>query len=111
MAGGTHVFDMIKRLRDNENLRKKNYFKTRDTYHRTAESINVELVTATKEEQEKIRTKIIEDQNAETKRTIKLLLVSIALILLVLLSLYYRNAVNNRLDSILKLNGSFRCIL
>jgi hypothetical protein len=29
MAGGTHVFDMIKRLRDNDNLRKNDYFKVR----------------------------------------------------------------------------------
>lgn len=27
MAGGTHAFDMIKRLKENENLRKLKYFK------------------------------------------------------------------------------------
>jgi hypothetical protein len=30
MAGGTHIFDMIKRLKENENLKNKNYFKMRN---------------------------------------------------------------------------------
>jgi hypothetical protein len=34
MAGGTHVFDMIKRLKENDNLRKLKYFKRKkEMYH------------------------------------------------------------------------------
>lgn len=79
MAGGTHVFDMIKRLRDNENLRKKSYFKVKDTYHRTAISNNIEFRTATKEERESIRAKVIEEQKADARRAIQLLMISILL--------------------------------
>lgn len=79
MAGGTHVFDMIKRLRDNENLRKKNYFKTKDTYRRTAESLNIDVQTASHEEREKLRNKIIQYQAHEKRTKIKVLLMSIVL--------------------------------
>jgi hypothetical protein len=79
MAGGTHVFDMIKRLRNNENLRKKNYFKTKNTYHRTAASLNIDVRTANYEEREKLRNKIIQSQAREKRTKIKALLVSILL--------------------------------
>jgi hypothetical protein len=76
MAGGTHAFDMIKRLRDNENLRKKNYFKTKDTYHRTSNSVNIDYKTATQEERKILRTKIIEEQTRETRNKIIVLIIS-----------------------------------
>jgi hypothetical protein len=79
MAGGTHVFDMIKRLRNNENLRKKNYFKTKDTYRRTAESLSIDVKTASYEEREKLRNKIIQSQAREKRTKIKALLISILL--------------------------------
>lgn len=79
MAGGTHAFDMIKRLRDNDNLRKKNYFKTKDTYQRTASSLSLDYKTSTEEEREILRAKIIEEQARETRRKIVMLIISTAL--------------------------------
>ena len=79
MAGGTHVFDMLKRLRDNENLRKKSYFKVKNAFNRTAKSGNIDLRTATKEERDELRKRVIEGQRAEIQRSVKLLIVSITL--------------------------------
>jgi len=79
MAGGTHAFDMIKLIRENENLRKNNYFKTKNTYHRTATSINIDYKTATREEKEILRNKIVEEQAKETQKQIILLMISIVL--------------------------------
>lgn len=78
MAGGTHVFDMIKRLKDNENLRKKNYFKkTKTKYTRTLKSMDLDYKTATKEERQEIKNKIIQEQSRETIKMILILIVSI----------------------------------
>jgi len=78
MAGGTHVFDMIQRLKDNENLRKKNHFKkTKNTYTRTSKSMDLDYKTATKEERKEIKDKIIQEQTRETRRRILILLLSI----------------------------------
>ena len=41
MAGGTHVFDMIKRLKQNEDLKKNNYFKAKSAYTRISKTVNV----------------------------------------------------------------------
>ena len=58
MSGGIQVFDMIKRHKENENLRKNiNYFKTKGTYTRTSKSLNIDYKTATKQELEQIRKK------------------------------------------------------
>ena len=90
-AGGTHVFDMIKRLRENENLKKKNYFKkTKDTYKRTSKSINVDYKTATKEEREEIRAKISAARKWEIKKSLMILIFSVVVIVtLILLLLKY----------------------
>ena len=78
MAGGTHVFDMIKRLRENENLRKKNYFKkSRATYSRTSNAINLDYKTATEKERLEIRNHIIRLRKRETSKSIAIFIVSI----------------------------------
>jgi hypothetical protein len=79
MAGGTHAFDMIKRLRENENLRKHKYFKAKDTYHRPGKPHEEEFLTATTEEKEKLRARIIREQRRESIKTIKFLIISIVL--------------------------------
>jgi len=78
MAGGTHVFDMILRLKENENLRKKNYFKkTKSKYTRTSKSMDLDYKTATKEERQEIKNKVIQEQTRETIKLIWTLIVSI----------------------------------
>jgi len=63
MSGGLQVFDMIKRHKENENLRKNIiYFKIKGTYTRTAKSINVDYRTATNEEREQIRNRVIDER-------------------------------------------------
>ena len=49
MAGGVSAFDMIKRLKENENLRKKKYFKNKNSYTLKLESVNIDYKTASKE--------------------------------------------------------------
>ena len=77
MAGGTHAFDMIKRLRENENLRKKGYFKTKDTYTKHSASLNIDYKTATPEQLLEIRKKVREERKRETRRSVIVLVISI----------------------------------
>ena len=92
MAGGTHVFDMIKRLKENENLKKKNYFKkTKELYKRTSRSINVDYRTATTiEELHEIRSKILAERKHEIRKSLMVLIFSILVtVTLILLLLKY----------------------
>ena len=78
MAGGTHVFDMIQRLKDNENLRKQNHFKkSKNIYTRTSKSMDLDYKTATKEERQEIKNKLIQEQTRETRKRILILILSI----------------------------------
>jgi hypothetical protein len=88
MAGGTHVFDMIKRLKENENLKKKNYFKIKETYTKASRSINVDYKNASQAERAEIREKVIVERKAEAKKSLMILMLSIlvtAVIILLLL--------------------------
>jgi hypothetical protein len=82
MAGGTHVFDMIKRIRENENLRKRSYFKKiRNRYIRQYDSLKISYKDATPIERLEIRRNVM----AERKRDmLKFLIGFIFLILAVL---------------------------
>jgi hypothetical protein len=92
MAGGTHVFDMIKRLKENENLRKNNYFKTKGAYTRTSKSINVDYRQATDSQKEEIRRRVIEERRNETQKFIMTLTLSTFFtgVLIILLLKYVR---------------------
>lgn len=72
MAGGTSVFDMIKRQRENENLRKKKYFKNKNSYALKLDSINLDYKTASKEQLAEIRKRVLEEEKAERKESIRL---------------------------------------
>jgi hypothetical protein len=67
MAGGTHVFDMIKRLKENENLKKNDYFKTRHMHRQSSGSPGIDHKSTTKEERQGIRDRIIRQENREGK--------------------------------------------
>ena len=92
MAGGTHVFDMIKRLRENDNLRKKNYFKkSRETYSRTSKAINLDYKTATEKERLEIRNQIIKIRKRETSKSIFIFIASVivtGLLIILVLSFF-----------------------
>jgi predicted RNA polymerase sigma factor len=92
MAGGTHVFDMIKRLKENENLKKNNYFKTRGAYTRISKSINVDYRQATDLERDEIRRRLIEERRNETRKFILTLALSTVFtgILIILFLKYVR---------------------
>ena len=78
MSGGIQVFDMIKRHKENENLRKNiNYFKTKGTYTRTSKSLNIDYKTATKEELEQIRKKVIDERKKDIIKSTMILIFSI----------------------------------
>jgi len=89
MAGGTHVFDMIKKLRENNALKEKGYFKTKDSVARKSDSIDLNYKIATDEEKEKILIGVIEESEKEARRSLKVLLISVLatgiLVLLILL--------------------------
>ena len=92
MAGGTHVFDMIKRLRDNDNLRKKDYFKkSRESYRRTSKAINIDYRTATEDERQLIRSEVIKDRKRDSRKSILILVASVlvtGLLILLILSFW-----------------------
>jgi len=78
MAGGTHVFDMIKRLKENANLRnKRNYFKKQHTYTGTSKSILADNIAESKEQQEEIRKVTKDERIKDMRRSIIGLVLSI----------------------------------
>lgn len=77
MAGGLHVFDMIKKLRENKSLKEKNYFKNKETLARSSNSIDGNYRTATKEERESIIREVLSSREQEKNRFIKILIVSL----------------------------------
>ena len=84
MAGGTHVFDMIKRLKENENLKKNNYFKTKRAYTRVSKSINIDSRIATNSEREEMRRRLVEEREGERRRLVLTLILSTALTAIIL---------------------------
>ncbi len=91
MAGGTHVFDMIKRLRENENLRKLNYFKkTGKRYPASGGTTSADERVLTNEETRALIYTIKRGQRTETLRRFLILVVSALVFgLLVLIVLKY----------------------
>jgi hypothetical protein len=78
MAGGTSAFDMIKRLKENANLRnKKNYFKKNHTYTETSKSPLVDNIVETKELRDQIVTMKEGERKRDIKRSIIILILSI----------------------------------
>ena len=81
MAGGTHAFDMIKTLKNNENLRRLNYFKAKQTYARKFKEKNIDIRSASKEDILLIRRQVIDDQKRQTRKSIIALTISILIVL------------------------------
>ena len=92
MAGGTHAFDMIKTLKNNENLRRLNYFKAKQTYTKRFREKNIDIRSASREDMLLIRRQIVEDQKRQMKKSIIALTISIfvALTALALILKYLR---------------------
>jgi hypothetical protein len=84
MAGGTHAFDMIKTLKNNENLKRLNYFKAKQTYTKTLKENNIDIKTASKENMLIIRNQIIEERRKEIKKSIIALTISLLIVLTIL---------------------------
>lgn len=82
MAGGTHIFDMIKRLKENENLKKKGYFKSKGSIASSSQQVLQDSTTASPEALAEIRARAIQEQQEATKRSIIILLVSAVLALI-----------------------------
>ena len=92
MAGGVSAFDMIKRLKENENLRKKKYFKNKNSYTLKLESVNIDYKTASKEQLAEIRKRVLEEGKAERKKSIRLLIVSLLIVIILIpIFLYFVN--------------------
>ena len=85
MAGGTHAFDMIKRLKQNEALRKLPYFKRKHEYHVAEKALGIEYKTASEEEKELLRKELLKRRSQVTKSVITsfLILAALALIIVV----------------------------
>lgn len=70
MAGGTHAFDMIKRMKQNEKLRKLPYFKRKQEYRAIEENLGIHYKTATPEEKELLRNELHKRYRQENKLAI-----------------------------------------
>ena len=90
MAGGTHAFDMIKRLKENENLKKNNYFKAKGANTRISKSLNVDYRLTTDSEKEEIRRRLVQERRNEIRKFILTLILSTVFTgLLIILFLEY----------------------
>ena len=66
MAGGTHAFDMIKRLKENENLRqRRNYFKAKERYQIVEKHLQIDYKTADHEQRQLLRHEIARRRQQE----------------------------------------------
>ncbi len=92
MAGGTSIFDMIKRHKENENLRKKKYFKNKNSYTLKLNSVNLDYKTASKEQLAEIRKRVLEEGKAERQKSIRILILSILIVIILIpIFLYFVN--------------------
>ncbi|MBL6447010.1 hypothetical protein JMN32_11865 [Fulvivirga sp. 29W222] len=75
MAGGAgHIYDMISRMRNNNNLlNKSGYFKMKEAYRKISKKENLVYRKASTKELLKIRGKVIEQRRNDT---IKMILVA-----------------------------------
>lgn len=92
MAGGTHALDMIKTLKNNQNLKRLNYFKAKKTFTKALKEKNIDFQTASKEDLLLIRNQIIEGQKKAIRKSVIELTISllIALTALTLIFKYLR---------------------
>lgn len=92
MAGGTSIFDMIKRHKKNENLRKKKYFKNKNSYTLKLDSVNLDYKTASKEQLAEIRKRVLEERKAEQQKSIRILILSVLIVVILIpIFLYFVN--------------------
>lgn len=90
MAGGTHAFDMIKRMKQNESLRKLPYFKRKQQYAAVEKELGINYKTASADEREVLRKKIVRRRARDNRSTMKMLVVlSLFAILVVVLLLKF----------------------
>jgi hypothetical protein len=93
MAGGLHGLDMIKQLRNNENLRKKDYFKKSATSTQAGTPTSDATEPAlTQVERNQLIEKIRDAGIQEKKRALTALLIStgIVVILIILITIMFR---------------------
>ena len=66
MAGGTHALDMIKRLKENENLRRRrSYFKAKERYQIVEKHLQIDYKTADHEQRQLLRREVARRQQNE----------------------------------------------
>lgn len=81
MAGRLHGVDMIKQLKNNENLKRMNYFKTRKMYDKAFNGKHIDLKRATPEEIAEIRMRIKSEKRKENLKAIIALSISVGIVL------------------------------
>ena len=91
MAGGTHALDMIKRLKENENLRKRrSYFKAKERYKITEKHLQIDYKTASHEERQLLRREVVRRQRQErTSAIITFLILTIIALVITALALKF----------------------
>ena len=67
---GTHAFDMIKKLRENADLRKKDLFKMKNFYHNEANPVNVKRPELSQEERNMLQKERMKEKRWEKWSTI-----------------------------------------
>ena len=84
--GGTHALDMIKRLKENENLRKRrNYFKAKERYQIIEKHLQIEYKTANQEQRTLLRRELVRRRRQEGTSAI-ITFLSLTIIALVITS-------------------------
>lgn len=93
MAGGTHGFDMIKKLRENENLRKRrNYFKAKERYQLIERDLKIDYKTANSDQRQLLRRELVKRQQHERIAAIITLFVLgvVAIMIIIIVWMYFR---------------------
>ena len=62
---GTHAFDMIKKLRENADLRRKDLFKMKNFYHNEAHPVNVKRPELSPEERNMLQKERMKENRWE----------------------------------------------
>lgn len=70
MAGGTHAFDMIKRMKQNESLRKFRYFDQKQKYQSVENAIGIHYKEASALERECLRIEIRRRRSQEVRSVV-----------------------------------------
>ena len=87
MAGGLHGLDMIKILRNNDNLKKKNYFKKGTHRNGSQEQLKTEPIS--EELSKSLQDQVRESNRLERRKAVSAITIAVTITIIVVTLLFY----------------------